>query len=464
MTARRPGSQAIGDACERRGRQDRRGQNARPAGDQAARWPRKPIRAASRVSGYEGPELLRRPRLLIESGADVPLRRHRLPDDAAGPMPTASGWRRSGVHGPVPRLARAGHGRDARTSQPDLAIGTTPVVQKAKAAAIPALYFTNLISARPLMGPAGAGALAQVINAAIGQQGPLRPRCSDSSRVSATGAAGRGLGDRHARRTATSFQRRPQAQVLELECGQARAARRWSSDLMLRASTTTGPAATGARSTPSPRSKGLQVIIDGPVGCENLPVTSVLHYTDALPPHELPIVVTGLVEEELGQRRHRRRDAARPADARSPTAARRRHRLDRRDDRRRRDAARAPASSASCRAPSTRTSGSSADRALYWLWTEFGSRSKPMPCAEAAQGGREARASTSSAHATARSTWPADLAEIRRLVEGIGAEVNHDASRSAAIWPTSAEAGQCRTPTSACTANCGSLLRGARRP
>ena len=32
---------------------------------------------------------------------------------------------------------------------------------------IPALYFTNLISARPLMGPAGAGSLAEVINAAI---------------------------------------------------------------------------------------------------------------------------------------------------------------------------------------------------------------------------------------------------------------------------------------------------------
>jgi 3,8-divinyl chlorophyllide a/chlorophyllide a reductase subunit Y len=51
--------------------------------------------------------------------------------------------------------------------QPDLAIGTTPVVQAAKERSIPALYFTNLISARPLMGPAGAGSLATVVNNAI---------------------------------------------------------------------------------------------------------------------------------------------------------------------------------------------------------------------------------------------------------------------------------------------------------
>jgi 3,8-divinyl chlorophyllide a/chlorophyllide a reductase subunit Y len=57
--------------------------------------------------------------------------------------------------------------------RPDLAIGTTPVVQKAKELGIPALYFTNLISARPLMGVAGAGQLAQVVNAAIANKGRM---------------------------------------------------------------------------------------------------------------------------------------------------------------------------------------------------------------------------------------------------------------------------------------------------
>lgn len=51
--------------------------------------------------------------------------------------------------------------------KPDLAIGTTPIVQKAKELGVPGLYYTNLISARPLMGVAGAGSLAEVVNAAI---------------------------------------------------------------------------------------------------------------------------------------------------------------------------------------------------------------------------------------------------------------------------------------------------------
>ena len=58
----------------------------------------------------------------------------------------------------------------ARDARPDLAIGTTPVVQKMKEAGTPSLYFTNLISARPLMGPPGPGALSQVINAAMGNR------------------------------------------------------------------------------------------------------------------------------------------------------------------------------------------------------------------------------------------------------------------------------------------------------
>jgi len=43
-------------------------------------------------------------------------------------------------------------------------------VQAAKELSLPSLYFTNLISARPMMGPAGAGSLATVINAAIGNK------------------------------------------------------------------------------------------------------------------------------------------------------------------------------------------------------------------------------------------------------------------------------------------------------
>ena len=52
-----------------------------------------------------------------------------------------------------------------RAEKPDLALGTTPLVQKAKEMGIPASYFTNIVSARPLLGPAGVSSLAGIVAA-----------------------------------------------------------------------------------------------------------------------------------------------------------------------------------------------------------------------------------------------------------------------------------------------------------
>jgi chlorophyllide a reductase subunit Y len=116
------------------------------------------------VSGYEGSELLVA-RLLIESGAMVPY------VGSACPRTIWSDPDREWLEARGVRIQyRASLEQDqaaVREFAPDLAIGTTPVVQMAKQLAIPALYFTNLISARPLMGAAGAGSLAQVVNAAM---------------------------------------------------------------------------------------------------------------------------------------------------------------------------------------------------------------------------------------------------------------------------------------------------------
>jgi chlorophyllide a reductase subunit Y len=126
-----------------------------------------PVKGRVTLSGYEGSELLVG-RLLVESGADLRYVGTACPKTAWSDADRQ--WLESkGVHVQY----RASLEQDLaamREWQPDLAIGTTPVVQAAKQASIPSLYFTNLISARPLMGPAGAGSLAQVINAAIGNK------------------------------------------------------------------------------------------------------------------------------------------------------------------------------------------------------------------------------------------------------------------------------------------------------
>ncbi|HEV2735825.1 MAG TPA: nitrogenase component 1, partial [Longimicrobiaceae bacterium] len=131
----------------------------------AAALERNPVRGRITVSGYEGSELLVA-RLLVEAGAEVPYVGTACPRTEWSD-PDREWLEARGCHVQF----RASLEQDlaaVRGARPDLAIGTTPVVQKAKEDGTPALYFTNLISARPLFGPAGAGGFAQTVAKAVG--------------------------------------------------------------------------------------------------------------------------------------------------------------------------------------------------------------------------------------------------------------------------------------------------------
>jgi chlorophyllide a reductase subunit Y len=123
-----------------------------------------PLKGRIHVCGYEGNELVYA-RLLVEAGAEVPY----ISTSIQKNLYTAAdeAWLKArGTKEIVYQKALEQDIRALDVYKPDLVLGTTPLSAEAKQRGIPGMYYTNMLSVRPLFLAAGlAGTIQHIADA-----------------------------------------------------------------------------------------------------------------------------------------------------------------------------------------------------------------------------------------------------------------------------------------------------------